>query len=89
MKEDKVYLNHIINCILKIETYTIKGKEDFMESELIQDAVFRRTTYLERLLFLKSFNTYYVVKNPRALILKNERIHIKEAPESVSSPGLL
>lgn len=41
MKEDKVYLKHIINCILKIETYTIKGKEDFMESELIQDAVIR------------------------------------------------
>ena len=41
MKEEKVYLKHIINCILKIETYTIKGKEEFLESELIQDAVIR------------------------------------------------
>ncbi len=41
MKEDKVYLNHIIKSILKIETYTIRGKAEFMESELIQDAVIR------------------------------------------------
>ena len=41
MKDDKVFLQNIIECIIKIETYTKAGKEEFMKSELIQDAVIR------------------------------------------------
>ncbi|MCC5912491.1 MAG: DUF86 domain-containing protein [Clostridiaceae bacterium] len=41
MKDDRTYLNHIVECINNIETYTEEGKEKFMESTLIQDAVIR------------------------------------------------
>jgi len=41
MKDDKVFLQNILECIVKIETYTNAGKEEFMNSGLIQDAVIR------------------------------------------------
>ncbi|WP_206811310.1 HepT-like ribonuclease domain-containing protein [Paradesulfitobacterium ferrireducens] len=41
MKEDKVYLQNILECILKIEKYTSNGEEDFMTSSLVQDGVIR------------------------------------------------
>ena len=41
MKDEKVFLQTILECIVKIETYTNSGKEEFMRSELVQDAVFR------------------------------------------------
>ncbi|WP_018213431.1 HepT-like ribonuclease domain-containing protein [Desulfitobacterium hafniense] len=41
MKDDKVFLHNILESIIKIETYTNSGKDDFMTSEIIQDAVIR------------------------------------------------
>ena len=41
MKDDKVFLQNILECIVKIEKYTNSGKEEFMSSDLIQDAVIR------------------------------------------------
>ncbi len=41
MKNDFVYLIHIHECIQQIEEYTINGREEFMNSRLIQDAVIR------------------------------------------------
>ncbi|MEB1808484.1 MAG: DUF86 domain-containing protein [Bacillaceae bacterium] len=41
MKNDKLYLRHILECITNIETYLPNGKEDFFSSKLIQDAVIR------------------------------------------------
>ena len=41
MKDDSVYLIHILECIKQIEEYTINGREEFMNSRLIQDAVIR------------------------------------------------
>ncbi len=41
MKDDKLYLTHIMECIQKIETYTEKGREAFMGDTQIQDAVIR------------------------------------------------
>ncbi|MEQ8200409.1 MAG: DUF86 domain-containing protein [Syntrophomonadaceae bacterium] len=41
MKDDKVYLIHVLECIRQIEEYTINGREEFMKSRLIQDAVIR------------------------------------------------
>ncbi|HET7580804.1 MAG TPA: DUF86 domain-containing protein [Bacillales bacterium] len=40
MKEDRVYLTHILECISDIESY-VETKEDFYQSKLIQDAVIR------------------------------------------------
>jgi len=41
MKEDKLYLLHIQESILRIKTYVIDGKQQFVNSTLIQDAVLR------------------------------------------------
>ncbi|HPF45170.1 MAG TPA: DUF86 domain-containing protein [Syntrophomonadaceae bacterium] len=41
MKDDRVYLIHILECIRQIEEYTIDGREEFLNSRLIQDAVIR------------------------------------------------
>ena len=41
MKDDRVYLGHILRCISRIEEYTIDGRERFLASHLIQDGVIR------------------------------------------------
>lgn len=41
MKTDRTYLLHIQECIQQIETYTRDGREVFLQSRLIQDAVVR------------------------------------------------
>ena len=40
--DDWVYLKHILECAALIEEYTRNGKQEFMESLLVQDAVLRR-----------------------------------------------
>ncbi len=41
MKEDRIYLDHILNCIDDIETFTLGGESEFCGSRLIQAAVIR------------------------------------------------
>lgn len=41
MKDDRLYLTHILECIANIEDYTSEGKEAFFKSKIIQDAVIR------------------------------------------------
>ncbi len=41
MKDDRVYLKHILRCIARIEEYTTAGRESFFSSHLIQDGVIR------------------------------------------------
>ena len=41
MKNDKIYLVHIMECIQSIETYIELGEVEFFKSKLIQDAVIR------------------------------------------------
>ena len=41
MKDDRLYLTHILECIANIEYYTSEGKEAFLKSKIIQDAVIR------------------------------------------------
>ncbi len=41
MKDDKLYLIHIRECIERVEKYTADGKDSFLASTLIQDAVMR------------------------------------------------
>ncbi len=37
MKDDKIYLIHIVECIDWIESYTKSGKEEFLKTKLIQN----------------------------------------------------
>lgn len=41
MSDPRLYLDHILDCITKIERYCAVGEDAFMESELIQDACLR------------------------------------------------
>ncbi len=42
MKDDRVYLNHIMDAIAAIETYVSVGREVFMTTSHWQDAVIRQ-----------------------------------------------
>ena len=42
MKEDKIYLEYILQCIEKIEEYSVGGKEEFLANSMVQDAILRR-----------------------------------------------
>lgn len=42
MKEDRVYLEYILECIKLIETYCKGGKKEFLTNPMVQDAVLRR-----------------------------------------------
>ena len=41
MKDDLVYLRHIIDAIMDIDAYTVGGREEFFAAKMIQDAVIR------------------------------------------------
>lgn len=41
MKDDKLYLIHISECIQRIENYVRGGKQTFAQSRMAQDAVIR------------------------------------------------
>lgn len=41
MKDDKLFLIHILERIKLIEEYTESGRETFIQSQMIQDAVMR------------------------------------------------
>ena len=41
MTRDRLYLEHIGHCIARVEEYVSDGREVFMSSQLIQDAVVR------------------------------------------------
>ena len=41
MKDDRLYLAHILECIERIQTYTSEGKDAFFTDTKTQDAVLR------------------------------------------------
>jgi uncharacterized protein with HEPN domain len=41
MKDDRLYLTHIAQCIERIEEYTVAGRDRFMTDTLTQDGVMR------------------------------------------------
>ena len=41
MKDELVYVEHVLACIGRVETYTGGNKSDFFGSTLVQDAVVR------------------------------------------------
>ncbi len=41
MKDDAAYLRHILECIRRIEEDVMGGREEFMHSHTLQDAVLR------------------------------------------------
>ena len=41
MKDDRFYLRHILESVEKIESYTAAGRDSFMKTAIVQDAVIR------------------------------------------------
>ena len=41
MRDDAVYLRHIVECIRRIEEHAAQGREPFMQSHTLQDATLR------------------------------------------------
>lgn len=41
MKENRIYLIHIRDCLQRIKSYTATGKDDFFQETIIQDSVIR------------------------------------------------
>ena len=41
MKDDRLYIDHVLDCVRRIDRYCQNGEDAFRESELIQDAVLR------------------------------------------------
>ncbi|QOV22566.1 HepT-like ribonuclease domain-containing protein [Anabaenopsis elenkinii] len=41
MRDNRLYLSNIKECIERIESYTSEGREAFMQTPMIQDAVIR------------------------------------------------
>jgi uncharacterized protein with HEPN domain len=49
VKDDRVYLSHVLRCIARIEGYTVGGRNALFASHLIQDGVIRNLqTWLSR-----------------------------------------
>jgi uncharacterized protein with HEPN domain len=48
VKDDRVYVAHILRCILRIEEYTVDGRDRFFSSHLIQDGVLRNLESMYR-----------------------------------------
>lgn len=46
MKDDKLYVIHISECIARIERYVAGGRDEFLSSSLIQDATLRNLQIL-------------------------------------------
>lgn len=42
MKDDKLYLLHMQECIQRVEKYASGDRDKFLKSEMIQDAIIRR-----------------------------------------------
>ena len=46
MSDDRLYLDHIRQAIEKIECYTRGGRDEFLRSSLVQDAVIRNFEFI-------------------------------------------
>jgi uncharacterized protein with HEPN domain len=41
MRDDRLYIHHVLDCLQRIQRYCKDGKEAFFSAELVQDAVLR------------------------------------------------
>ena len=41
MKDDRLYVHHVLECVQRIDRYCESGEKAFRQSEMVQDAVLR------------------------------------------------
>ena len=78
MKDDAVYLQHILECIARIEEYTKAGRTEFMASTLIQDGVIRNLQTIGQsvLKLSESFKVVHPEADWKSIIgLRNVLVH--------------
>ena len=46
MKDDRLYVHHVLECIHRIQRFCAEGEASFRDSDLIQDAVVRNLQVL-------------------------------------------
>ena len=46
MKDDRLYIRHVLDCVRRIDLYCQNGEDAFRDSELIQDSVLRNLQIL-------------------------------------------
>lgn len=78
MKDDRLYIIHIGECIARIAQYVAGGREAFMHSNLIQDAVLRNLQTVGQSVgrLSEALREAYPEINRRSVIdLKNVLVH--------------
>ena len=75
MKDDTVYLRHILECVRRIEENVAGGCEQFMASHTLQDAV------------LRNLQTMTEATQRLSDALKAARVHSQTLPLSSSTPS--
>ena len=78
MKDDAIYVQHIFECIARIEQYTQAGRADFMTSTLLQDGVIRNLQTLGQsaLKLSESFRSTHPEVDWKGIIgLRNVLVH--------------
>jgi uncharacterized protein with HEPN domain len=78
MKEDAVYLRHILECIRRIEENVAGGRTQFLESHTLQDAVLRNLQTLAestQRLSLALTDTHPAIPWRRIAAFRNVLVH--------------
>ena len=78
MKDDAVYVQHLLECIARIEQYTKAGRSEFMASTLVQDGVIRNLQTLGQsvLKLSESFKSAHPDVDWKSIIgLRNVLVH--------------
>jgi uncharacterized protein with HEPN domain len=78
MKADRAYIHHIAECIRRIEENTSKGREEFMLSHTLQDAVLRNLQTMSEAtqrLSEAAKTEYPEIEWPRIAAFRNVLVH--------------
>lgn len=62
MKDDRLYLIHIFECMERIEAYTQEGKSEFFHQTIVQDAVLRNLQIMTE--STQHFSASFKVRHP-------------------------
>ena len=78
MKDESVYLKHILDAIKKIQSYTSGGSKEFFQNTLVQDAVIRNLEIIGEA--VRNLSVEFRGKNPEVpwrsiTALRNVLIH--------------
>ena len=85
MKDNRLYLSNIKECIEQIESYTVDGKEAFLQNRMIQDAVIRNCEIIgEATNRILKVDKNFLLKNARKIVdTRNWVIHAHDSVDDI------